>query len=119
MPALIGEGDVAREIAQLEDRIETLNASIERCRKISFAAKIAVAGGLVWFALFLVTVVPFGPTAFVAATSAVLGGFVLLGSNQTTWEQTEAARQKVEALRAELIGSIELRLVGEERPTIH
>ena len=119
MPALIGEGDVAREIAQLEERIETLNASIERCRKISFAAKLAVGCGLLWFALFLVTIVPFGPTAFVAATSAVLGGFVLLGSNQTTWDQTETARNAVEAMRAELIGSIELRLVGETKPTIH
>ncbi len=119
MPSLIGEGNVAREIAHLEERIETLTASIERCRKISFAAKLAAGAGLVWFALFLVTIVSFGPTAFVAATSAVLGGFVLLGSNQTTWEQTEAARAKAEAMRAELIGSMELRLVGEESPTIH
>jgi hypothetical protein len=119
MPTLIGEGNVTREIEQLEERIETLNASIERCRKVSLAAKLAVGAGLVWFALFLFWIVSFNPTAFVAATSVVLGGFVLLGSNATTWEQTEASRVAAEAMRADLIGSIELRLVGEDRPTLH
>jgi hypothetical protein len=119
MPTLIGEGNATHEIAQLEERIETLTASIERCRKISVAAKLAVGAGLVWFVLFLFWIVPFGPTAFVAATSAVLGGFVLLGSNSTTWEQTEAARAAAEATRADLISGIELRLVGDDRPTIH
>jgi hypothetical protein len=113
------EGDVAGQIALLEERIETLTASIERCRKISYAAKIAIAGGAAWFVLFLLWIVPFGPTAFVAAVSAVLGGFVLLGSNATTWEQTETDRAAAEALRADLIGSIELRLVGDAPPTLH
>ena len=113
------EGDVAGQIALLEERIETLTASIERCRKISYAAKIAIAGGAAWFALFLLWIVPFGPTAFVAAVSAVLGGCVLLGSNATTWEQTETDRAAAEAMRADLIGSIELRLVGDAPPTLH
>ena len=42
-----------------------------------------------------------------------------MGSNKTTWEQTDAALEKAEAQRAELIGRIELRLVGEEHPTLH
>ena len=113
------EGDVAGQIALLEERIETLTASIERCRKISYAAKIAIAGGAAWFVLFLLWIVPFGPTAFVAAVSAVLGGFVLLGSNATTWEQTETDRAAAEAMRADLIGSIELRVVGDAPPTLH
>ena len=113
------EGDVAGQIALLEERIETLTASIERCRKISYAAKIAIAGGAAWFVLFLLWIVPFGPTAFVAAVSAVLGGCVLLGSNATTWEQTETDRAAAEAMRADLIGSIKLRLVGDAPPTLH
>jgi hypothetical protein len=113
------EGDVAGQIALLEERIETLTASIERCRKISYAAKIAIAGGAAWLVLFLLWIVPFGPTAFVAAVSAVLGGFVLLGSNATTWEQTETDRAAAEAKRADLIGSIELRLVGDAPPNLH
>lgn len=114
----MNDGSVGHQVAKLEERIEALTVSIERCRKISVAAKIAVALGAIWFALFLVWIAPFGPTAFVASTSAVLGGLVLLGSNATTWEQTEAARTAAEAARADLIGNIELRVVSE-RPTLH
>ena len=79
------------EIARLEERIEALTESLERCRKISFAAKIAVAGGALWFALVLLWILPFNATGFVAAMAAGLGGVVLLGSNATSWDETEAA----------------------------
>lgn len=107
------------DIGQLEAHIEALTESIERCRKISFAAKLAVAAGAVWFALVLFWIVAFDPTAFVAALTAVLGGIVLLGSNATTWAQTETALHAAEATRAALIGTMELRVVGEDTPTIH
>lgn len=113
------DGIVRDQIAQFEARIEALTLSIERCRKISMGAKLAIAGGAIWFLLMLVLIVPFNPTGFVAALSAVLGGIVLLGSNATTWEQTDADLHAAEAMRADLIGSIELRVVGEQRPTIH
>ena len=113
------EGDVRDQIARLEARIETLTEAIERCRKISIGSKIAIAGGAIWFALALFLILPFDPTAFVAALTAVLGGVVLLGSNRTTWEQTDADLRAAEKMRADLIGGIELRVVGEERPTIH
>ena len=107
------------DIDQIEARIEALTASIEHCRKISLLAKLVVTAGAAWFALVLLWIVSFGAAAFVAALSAVLGGLVLLGSNATTWEQTAAALHDAEAERAQLIGSIDLRLVGEEKPTIH
>jgi hypothetical protein len=114
------DDDIARhEIARLEGQIEALSESRERCRKISFAAKIAFAGGAAWFALVLLGILPFNPTGLVAALAAALGGVVLLGSNTTTWEQTEAALRQAEAARAELIGGIELRLVAEPKPTLH
>lgn len=107
------------EIARLEDRIETLTGEREHCRKIALAAKILATGGASWLVLVLVTVLPFVPSIFLAAVAAALGGAVLMGSNQTTWEQTEAALHEAEAQRAELIGRIELRLVGDEHPTLH
>ena len=115
----MNDGVVRNQIAQLEARIEALNEAIERCRKIAMGAKLAIAGGAIWFGLMLVLIVPFNPTGFVAALSAVLGGIVLLGSNETTWLQNEADRDVAEKMRADLIGSIELRVVGDERPTIH
>ena len=112
-------GELRDDIDRLEARIEALTASLERCRKISLLAKIVVAAGAAWFALLLLWIVSFSAGAFVAALSAVLGGFVLLGSNATTWEQTAVALHAAEAERAQLIGSIDLRLVGEDKPTIH
>ena len=112
-------GDTSDDIDQLEARIEALTASLEHCRKISLAAKIAVAAGAVWFALLLLWIVSFSAAAFVAALSAVLGGLVLLGSNATTWQQTAADLRAAEAMRTQLIGSIDLRVVGENKPTIH
>jgi hypothetical protein len=111
--------DVRDDIAHLEDRIEGLRAGIERCRKIALAAKLAAAAGLVWIVLTLPGIVSFAPAPFFGAIAAVLGGAVLLGSNKTTWEQTEAALQDAERVRAQLIGSIALRVVGDERPTLH
>jgi hypothetical protein len=113
------EINVSDQIAQLEGRIESLTESIERCGKISVGAKLAIAAGGVWFVLFLLWILPFNATAFVAAVTAILGGVVLLGSNATTWEQTKAELQAAEAARASLIGRLGLRLVGEEPRTLH
>ena len=111
--------DVSDQVASLEDRIEALTHELARCAKISFAAKCAIAAGALWFALMLFWIVPFNATAFVAALAAMLGGIVLLGSNATTWEQTKSAIAAAEAARADLIGGIELRVVGEDRKTVH
>ena len=98
------EGNVHDQMAQLETRIESLTESIARCRKIAVGAKIAIAGGAIWFALLLFWIVRFDATAFVAALTAVLGGIVLLGSNATTWAQTEVDLHAAEGARADLIG---------------
>jgi hypothetical protein len=117
------EGDARDRIAQIETRIETLSESIARCAKISVGAKIAIAGGAAWFALLILGVVWFDAPAFVAALTAVLGGIVLLGSNATTWMQTESDLRAAQAEHAGLIGSIELKLVSEtptlRQPTLH
>ncbi|MEP7032174.1 MAG: hypothetical protein ABI830_14660, partial [Pseudolabrys sp.] len=101
------DADVRDQVARLEARLEALSESVERCRKISVGSKIAVALGMAWFVLMLFSILPFDATFFVGALTAVLGGVVLLGSNQTTWEQTEAELHKAEAMRAALIGTID------------
>jgi hypothetical protein len=106
------------DIAQLEARIERLAEARERCRKISLAAKIAISAGAAWALLTLATLVPFYPSMFFGALAAMIGGVVLLGSNKTTWEQTDAALHDAERTRAALIGRMELRVVEQSR-TIH
>jgi hypothetical protein len=113
------DDDFRDEIAQLEASIEALAESIERCRKISLTSKLAAAAGAIWLALVLLTVMPFAPATFFVALAAVIGGIVLLGSNSTTWTQTDAALQAAETARADLIGRIDMRVVEDRTPTIH
>jgi len=55
----------------------------------------------------------------IAAIAAMIIGTVLLGSNSTTWKQAEAALHETEAMRTDLIGRMDLRVVGEDTPTLH
>lgn len=109
----------SHEIARLEAQIEALAQSIERCRKISFAAKAVVTASLAWFVLAFLWIMPFAATPLLAALAGLLGGVVLLGSNATTWDETEAALHKAEAARATLIGTMHLRVVSDVPRTLH
>jgi hypothetical protein len=109
------DGDDFRDdIARIEARIEALTVELERCSKISLAAKLAIAAGATWIVLVLLGVIPFVPGTIIAEMAAGIGGTVLLGSNATTWTQTEVALAAAEAMRADLIGQMELRVVGED-----
>jgi len=106
------EDDPTDEISEIEARIEELAEIAERCRKFILASKVAIAGG---GALLLVTVLGLFGTAQVAALGSialVLGGIVSLGSNVSTLRQTDAAIGAAEMRRSQLIGRIDLRVVG-------
>jgi hypothetical protein len=107
------------EIARLEERIAELSERIARCRKLSLAAKIAIVTGAAWLALTLLWLVPFLPAPVFAAIAAAIGGVVLLGSNKTTWEQTEAALRQAETARSALIERMELRVVDAGARRLH
>ena len=98
-------------VAHIEERIEELSASIERCRKISFAAKLAIAAGGLWLAVTVLQLAAFNAALTFAALAAVIGGLVLLGSNKTTWDQLEAALRQATASRDALIGALPLHAV--------
>jgi len=107
------EDDPPDEISALEERIEALAEIAERCRKFILASRIAIASGL---ALLLVTVLGLfgaGQVASLGSIAMVLGGIVSLGSNLSTLRQTDAAIAAAEALRSDLIGGIDLRLVHD------
>jgi hypothetical protein len=113
----MNETNYGDEIEYLEAQIEVLAAGIERCRKISLVSKFAVGAGTIWIVLLLV--MPLAPGTWVAAMAAVIGGVVMLGSNATTWAETEAALGAAQAARTQAIGALDLRLVGEDTRTIH
>ena len=122
--------DVREAIVRLEARIEDYAQAIESCRKFMLASRIAIVAGAILLAALVFGVMEFSPMAMVAAFAAVIGGVVLLGSNNSTSQQATAAMQAAEAQRAALIGEIDLRVVGgrnaawpmqdpAHRPTLH
>jgi hypothetical protein len=109
----MAEDNPIDEISRIEAQLEQLAEVAERCRKIILVSKAAIGGGA---AMLLVMMLgPFGssPAAALGSIAVVLGGIVSLGSNVSTLRQTMDAIRDAEALRSNLIGSIELRVVGD------
>lgn len=110
----MNEYDRTYEIPEIEERIEELAEIAERCRKLIRASKAAIVGGV---ALALVATLGLIGSAQIAALGSialVLGAIVSLGSNVSTLRQTEAAIKAAEALRSDLIGKIDLRVVRDK-----
>jgi hypothetical protein len=105
------EGDPHDQIARLEVQIEALAETVEGCRKIMLAAKVAIAGGALLILAMILGLVRPELASLAGATVALLGGIVLLGSNRSTADQALAKIKKAEAARAGLIDRLELRPV--------
>jgi len=112
---LTDEDDPTDEISQIEAQLEELAELAERCRKIIFVSKAAIAVGVALPLLMMLGLFGSNPVAAVGSIAVVLGGIVSLGSNISTLQQTTAAMSAAEALRSDLIGRIDLRAVGERR----
>jgi hypothetical protein len=110
---LMTEDDPIDEISDIEARIEALAEAAERCRKFILASKAAIAGGLALLLVALLGLFEAGQSAALGSIALILGGIVSLGSNVSTLQQTEAAIGTAEALRSELIGEIDLRIVRD------
>ncbi len=108
-----GRSDPRAEIVRLEADIEELAEQLERCRKLLLMAKIAIVLAGIWLLGLTFGAISFDPAAMTGAIAAVIGGIVVFGSNASTSRQTQNAIRAAEALRAELVGRIELRTVGE------
>ena len=105
--------DDIEDISAIEARIERLAETAERCRKIILASRIAIAGGFALMLAMLFGALGAGAVAMLGSIALALGGIVSLGSNVSTLRQTDAAIRNAEALRSELIGSIDLRVVQD------
>ena len=105
------EDDPTDEISEIEERIEALAEAAERCRKFILASRIAIAGGVALLLVAMLGLFGAGQSAALGSIALMLGGIVSLGSNISTLRQTDAAINAAEALRSDLIGKIDLRVV--------
>ena len=105
-------GDPREEIVRLEAEIERQAEIIESCRKLILASKAAMAIAGVSLAAALIGMINIDPAVLIGAFGVMLGGIVVFGSNTGTLEQARAATRTAELRRSELIGRIDLRLVG-------
>jgi hypothetical protein len=107
------EDDAVDEMSQIEARIEELAERAERCRKVILVSRAAIAGGVALLLAMMLGLFGSSQVAAIGSIAVVLGGIVSLGSNVSTLRQTTDALAAAEALRSELIGGIDLRVVGE------
>jgi hypothetical protein len=110
---LTDEDNPSDEISRIEAQLEEFAEVGERCRKIILVSKAAIAGGVVLPLFMMLGLLGSNSVAAVGSIAVVLGGIVSLGSNVSTLRQTNAAMSAAEALRSDLIGSIDLRVVGD------
>jgi hypothetical protein len=112
----MSDHDPRDQITHLETRLDELAEAVERCRKVDLASKIAMSLGGLWMLAMLLGIVNADLVTMIGAMTAVIGGIVVFGSNTATARQLSAAMADAEALRAELIGGLQLRVVNDEPP---
>jgi hypothetical protein len=109
----MAEDDATDEISQIEARIEELAEVAERCRKIILVSKLAIAGSVALLLIMILGLFGSSQVAALGSIALILGGIVSFGSNVSTLRQTEAAISAAELRRSDLIGRIDLRVVGD------
>lgn len=109
----MAEDNPIDQISQIEARLEELAEVAERCRKIILVSKAAIGGGGVMLLVMMLGLFGSSPAAALGSIALILGGIVSLGSNVSTLRQTMDAIGAAEALRSDLIGGIDLRVVGD------
>jgi hypothetical protein len=107
------DDDLHEQVLQIEAHIEQLADVIERCRKIILISKAAVFVGGTLILATIIGAIGFDPTIMIGAIAAAIGGTVVFGSNMSTLKQTVTNMKAAEAHRTELIGRMDLRVVGD------
>ena len=115
----VADGALREQVARLEADIERLSDVAQRCRKIAVAAQAAIGAGCVLLASLLVGAIGADALSLMISAILIIGGIVLLGSNETTLKQTLARIEDAERLRAALISQMELTLVPETTRLLH
>lgn len=106
------EDDASADISLIEARLEYLAGVSERCRKFILFSKWAIGGGVALLLAMMFGLLAGNQVVAIGSVAAVLGGIVSLGSNTSTLQQTADAIGAAERRRSEMIGQIDLKVVG-------
>jgi hypothetical protein len=109
--------DLHDQISDLEDRVEELADSLQRCQKVILIARISIIAGGMLLLTIMLRLISFDPLAMIIAVTTIIGAIVVFGSTTTTAKQTSASIKEAEALRTELISNLELRNVRGKQQT--
>ena len=112
-PTMDDDTDLREEILRLEAEIEQFGETIESCRKLILLSKAAMVVAALLILAGVLEVIALDPAVLIGAFGVALGGIVVFGSNTSTLDQAMAATKAAELRRSELIGRIDLRLVGK------
>jgi hypothetical protein len=105
--------EIAEQIAEIEAAIEEFGDAAERCRKIMLVAKAAIAAGAFLFAAVVLGLIRSDAIALLVAITAVLAGIGLFGSTRSTLQELNGKIGAYEALRTEMIDTMDLRTVPD------
>ncbi len=111
--ATVDYGDHRDEIVRLEERIDELAESIERCRKFSLAGRIVVLGGGSVLIPMVIGATQIDLSVMAVSMTAILGGVVVAGTNRSTAQEAMQELAAAETRRTTLIEQIDLRLVPD------
>jgi hypothetical protein len=98
----------AQEIEELELRIEELQDSIVRSRRLMAAGRAAMVVGPVLLLALLLGVFAYSPARVLLALALLIGGVVLTGSSKSSTEQLERSLERVERERNAAIDALGL-----------
>jgi hypothetical protein len=107
------EDESLDHISQIEERIEALARTAERCRKFILASKIAIGAGAVLLLFVILGLFGVGQISALGSIALILGGIVSLGSNTSTLQQTNGALVAASMLRSDMIDAIDLSVVRD------
>ncbi|MBV9065054.1 MAG: hypothetical protein JO004_04720 [Methylobacteriaceae bacterium] len=110
----MSDDEVQAQLADIEERIESLRDMIESCRKGMLASNAAIAAGAIVLLADLFGL--FGSVSLLLALScftAIIGGIVWLGANKTSREQASASLRAAQSEWQAATNALEMSTIGE------
>jgi hypothetical protein len=103
------------DIERLELRIETLEDSIARSRRLMLVGRVGVVVGPLLLVALTFGLIVFTPARVLLALALLIGGVVLTGSSKSSTDELEGSLASAQAQRNEAIDTLGLAPAAEER----